>query len=116
MKAIEDELDSLVQQWSNGKRCQMCQAAMATETHHIGRKKTPLERYDLQNLMPVCHNCHTEIHNGHLNAYDKISLKQRVYIETMKNMSYKNFLIFELGMTEDEFLRDCKRRFKELVK
>ena len=116
MKSIKKELDELVQGLSKGKVCQMCEAFPATEIHHIGRKKTPLERYDLQNLMPVCHNCHTEIHNGHLNAYDKIPLKQRVYIEMMKNMSYKNFLIFELGMSEDEFLRDCKKRLKELVK
>ena len=114
MKPIEKELDRLVQELSKGKVCQMCEAFPATEIHHIGRKKTPLERYDPMNLMPVCHNCHTEIHNGHLNAYDKIPLKQRVYIEMIKNMSYKNFLIFELGMSEDEFLRDCKKRLKEL--
>lgn len=114
MKAIEKELDQLVQQLSEGKKCQMCDA-MATEVHHIGRKKTPLERYDLQNLMPVCHECHTKLHSGHMNAYDKIPLKQRMYIETMKNMSYKNFLIFELGMSEDEFLKDCRKRLKGLL-
>lgn len=113
MKAIEKELDRLVQEFSQNKRCQVCHKP-AVATHHIIGRANPMTRYDPINLMPVCLDCHRDIHDGKINQWDYVDALKQEYLMEMRNASYKDFLIFVARQTEDEYFRDCKERLKKL--
>lgn len=113
MKEIEKELDRLVQRLSNGRRCCVC-GGMATETHHIIGKQTPLQRYDLVNFAYVCRDCHRDIHDKGVKV--PIFAVQKDYLESLRNKSYKDFLTFEVKMSETEYLKWCKNIFTNLLR
>ena len=116
MKAIEKELDRLVQGLCKNHRCHVCGVRPATAIHHIIGRANKMLRYDIVNLLPVCNECHRDIHDKGLDVSAYLHKGRWQYLQEVKNQSYKEILTFELCMTEDEFLRDCKRRLKELVK
>lgn len=109
MKAIEKELDRIVQQLHKNQRCHVCGVKSAEAIHHIIGRANPMLRYDLINLLPVCCECHRKIHDEGLNAFRFISKEQGQYLKQVQNESYKDFLIFEMQMTEDEYLKKCKK-------
>ncbi|MGJ3239423.1 MAG: HNH endonuclease signature motif containing protein [Anaerolineae bacterium] len=42
--------------------CQVCQTTKATEVHHVCYP--PWGEFDvIENLLPICHNCHSVIHD-----------------------------------------------------
>ena len=114
MKAIEKELDKLVQGLCKNQRCHICGVRRATAVHHIIGRANKMLRYDPVNLLPVCNDCHSQIHDKGLEVSAIIPKEQWRYLQQIKNQSYKDVLTFELGMSEDEFLRDCKKRLREL--
>ena len=114
MKPIIKELDRLIQELSHNKRCQIC-GMPAQCTHHIVRRDDMMARYDLTNLLFVCQHCHDEIHNGHINEYDYLSEERKEFLTELKKMSYKDFLIFVAQQTEDEYLKELKKRLKEVL-
>lgn len=114
MKPIEKELDRLVQGLCKNQRCHICGVRQAAAVHHIIGRANKMLRYDLVNLLPVCNDCHRDIHDRGLDVFAYLHLGRWQYLQEIKNQSYKETLIFELGMSEDEFLRDCKKRLKEL--
>lgn len=116
MKAIEKELDRLVQELHKNQRCHICRFKDATEIHHIIGRRNKLLRYDLVNLLPVCHEHHIMIHDKGLNVEDFIHKEQWQYLQQIKNKSYKDILTFELGMTEEEYLKQCKKTLKRVMK
>lgn len=115
MKAIEKELDRLVQELCKNHRCHVCGARKATAVHHIIGRANKLLRYDFSNLLPVCDDCHRQIHDKGLDVSAYMHKERWLYLQRVKNLSYKDLLTFELGMTEDEFLRYCRKTLRELV-
>lgn len=119
MKAIEKELDRMVQELHKNQRCWICakrgKYKKADCIHHIIRRKNPMTRYDIINLMPVCYDCHREIHDKGLDEYQFLGELQAKYLKSIKNKSYKDFLIFEMQMTENEYLKFCKKRLKDEI-
>jgi hypothetical protein len=115
MKAIEKELDRLVQQLHKGQICRVCKKEDAIAMHHIIGRANPMLRYDLINLLPVCFDCHGMIHDEGLDAFRFISKEQVQYLKQVQNESYKDFLIFEVQMTEDEYLKQCRKTLKSLL-
>jgi 5-methylcytosine-specific restriction endonuclease McrA len=115
MKAIEKELDRMVQELHKNQRCHICGAYSATEIHHIISRKDKMLRYDISNLLPVCHSCHMKIHDKGLDEYQFLGELQAKYLKSIKNKSYKDFLIFEMQMTENEYLKFCKKRLKDEI-
>ena len=115
MKAIEKELDRMVQELHKNQRCHICGAYSATEIHHIISRKDKMLRYDITNLLPVCHTCHMKIHDKGLNVFEYIPKEQAQYLMQVKNESYKDFLTFEMQMTEDEWLKQCKETLKRVM-
>ena len=102
--AIENELDKLVQELSHGKRCYICNRP-AFCMHHLIRRDDQMLRYEEINLMPVCKECHDEIHRGHIDEFRYLPAKRIDELMRLKRMSYKNYLIFDLGMTEGEYFK-----------
>ena len=107
MKAIEKELDRLVQMMHLGRRCGIC-GCNAEAIHHIVGRANPLLRYDPLNLLPVCTFCHRRIHDAGLDVSEFISNTRWEYLQDAKNKSYKDFLTFKVQMSEEEFLKKCK--------
>ena len=70
-------------------------------------------RYDPVNLMPVCQKCHDDIHTGHINEYNYMTDEEIEFLNDLKKMSYKNFLIFIAQQTETEYLKELKKRWKK---
>ena len=110
MKPIEKELDRLVQQLRINQRCHIC-GAKATEIHHIIGRKNYVLRYDLPNLLPVCQQCHSDIHDKGLSVESYVPSEIWQYLQENKNKSYKDFLLF-CGMTEDEYFTECRKVLK----
>lgn len=116
MKEIEKELDRLVQELHKNQRCHICRFADATAIHHIIGRRNKLLRYDLVNLLPVCYSCHSKIHDMGLDVSQFIPSKQWQYLQQIKNKSYKDILTFELGMTEEEYLKQCRQTLKRVMR
>lgn len=114
MKAIQKELDKLVQMLCIDHGCHIC-ARKAEAVHHIIGRANPLLRYSIVNLLPVCYDCHRKIHDEGLDVSKYIHPHQWEYLQRIKNKSYKDVLTFELGMSENEFLKDCRSRLRSLV-
>ena len=113
-KAITKELDKLVQGLSKNQRCHVCGLRNATEVHHIITRGNDLLRYDPANLLPICGDCHKAIHDRGLDVSAYLRKDRWNYLQRTKNQSYKNMLTFELGMSEDEYFRWCKKTLKDL--
>lgn len=113
MKPIEKELDYLVQQFCENRRCQICGIHKAEAIHHIIGRANKVLRYDFINLLPVCNACHRKIHDEGLDISKYITPTRWQYLQQVKNKSYRDLLIFEYGMTEDEFLKSSKAQLKE---
>lgn len=47
---------------NKGEECQECGVTVDIEVHHIDG-----DRFNsaLENLLPLCHDCHMKVHNGH---------------------------------------------------
>jgi hypothetical protein len=118
MKAIEKELDRLVQEVSHNQYCRICAKKdnilkTAEATHHIVGRANKMLRYDIINLMPVCYEHHKQIHDGKINQWDYIDEVIAEYLRKVKNASYKDFLLKIAHQTDDEYLRDCRNRLKK---
>jgi hypothetical protein len=115
VKAIEKELDRLVQQLCANHRCHVCGCRQATAIHHIIGRANKILRYSPINLLPVCDECHRDIHDKNLDVSSYMHKDRWLYLQKVKNLSYKDILTFELGMSEDEFLQDRKKMLKKML-
>ena len=113
MKAIEKELDRLVQESSKNHKCAIC-GRKADCFHHIIGRANPMTRYDDVNLLPVCFFCHRLIHDGKINEWDYLTPNRKELLIELRKMSYKDFLIFVVKQTETEYLRDLKKIYSHI--
>lgn len=111
MKQIEKVLDTLIQLESKNHRCKVC-GRKADCYHHLIGRANPMTRYDKVNLLPVCYDCHRDIHDGKVNDWDYVSAERQELLRELQRMSYKNFLIFVAHQTETEYLKDLKELWK----
>jgi len=120
LKAIEKELDKLVQTVCHKQYCRICAKKdgvlrTAEATHHIIGRANKMLRYDIINLMPVCLEHHRQIHDGKINQWDYIDTDIAEYLREVKNASYKDFLIKIANQTNDEYLKECRDVLKKYV-
>lgn len=115
MKPIEKELDRMVQELHKNQRCHICGVKSAEAIHHIIGRANKMLRYDITNLLPVCNECHRKIHDKGLNVYQYIPKHQAQYLEQVRNESYRDFLTFEMEMTDDDYLKYCKKTLKNVM-
>ena len=114
MKAIEKQLDKLVQIASLNKKCAVCGKPAECYHHLIGRAN-PMTRYDPINLLPVCYDCHRDIHDGKVNDWNYIEADRKELLSELKRMSYKDFLIFIAKQTETEYFKTLKTQWKNRI-
>lgn len=84
--------------------------------HHVVGRSNMLLRYDVQNLIPLCAKCHSEIHDkGMYNrGADFLTTERKNYLLSMKNVSFKDYLL-QHGLTQDEFFEIKKRELLESI-
>ena len=116
MKTIERQLDKLVQLESLNHNCVVCKKKKITKKaecyHHLIGRANPMTRYDPINLLPVCYDCHMDIHQGKVNDWDYVDKDREECLRELQRMSYKDFLIFVAKKTETEYLRELKEIWK----
>lgn len=114
---MEEYLDKLYPKLSINKKCinPNCDNT-ATAQHHIVSRSNMLLRYDVQNLIPLCANCHAEIHDkGMYNrGMDFIDEDRKNYLLSMKYVVFKDYLL-QHGITQDEFFEIKKRELLEAI-
>lgn len=110
----EDTLDRLYPKLSKGRICAICGFSPATEMHHIVRRDNLVLRWDYQNLMPLCHRCHTLVTDGKVRADSYIPSTQRSYLAKMKYKNIRDYLL-EHALTRDEFLELKRKELNEKI-
>ena len=70
-------------------KCLLCGNPTQVAHHHCHKSKSLILRYDLKNLIPLCHSCHLKLHFNESFWASKIvqikGLKWFKYIEKKKN-------------------------------
>lgn len=112
---MEKELDRLVQALADTQYCHICAKRhkglrKAEAIHHIIGRANKMLRYEIANLLPVCYDCHRAIHDGKIKQEDYINPVIWRWLNQVKNQSYKDYLLFEMGgITKQEHLKRCKQ-------
>lgn len=111
MTPLEQKLDRLYPKLRIGRKCAnpACNH-QAAHMHHIVRRSVDLLRYDVKNLLPLCEECHRQIHDEGLynRGMDFVDEPRRAYLLYMKNIDFKQFLL-ELNITKDDFFAQKER-------
>lgn len=92
-------------------RCHFC-GRKTTEIHHIRGRQNLLLRYDLHNLMPLCHDCHSQVHLKNLDLY--ISVFRMEYLNKMSRIQFQDYLLSH-DLTRDEFFKLKEKELKEAI-
>ena len=66
--------------------CKYC-GSQADCLHHLIGRRHLATRWDYDNSVPVCQNCHNDIHQGHI--YPEITYK--LYQKSEKVVKYQDF-------------------------
>lgn len=111
-KKYEDKLDRLYPQLGHNKRCACC-GASAEHIHHIIPRANKLLRWDVNNLLPLCSKCHQRIHEHKQQLI--LSPKRREYLEYMKNVDFKDFLLAN-NLTKEDFYKLKEKELNEAIK
>lgn len=104
-------LDTLYPKLARGKRCYFCGRG-ATEIHHIRGRSNILLRYDLNNLLPICRDCHEQIHRKNIDLY--ISVFRMDYLNTMSRVLFQDYLLSH-DLTREEFFKLKMKELKEAI-
>ncbi len=111
MTPIEEKLDRLYPKLRVGRKCANPNCSRdAVHVHHIVRRNVDLLRYDVNNLLPLCEECHRKIHDeGMFNrGLDFVDEAKRQYLMRLKNVDFKQYLL-ELNITKDDFFAAKER-------
>lgn len=79
-KVTIDKADRALQDWFRatykGKKCEVCNAPFQVMHHHNEKSKSNAGRYDHDNLIFLCHKCHSKITFGDNNIVATYSQKR----------------------------------------
>lgn len=74
---------------AKGEECTICESTRDIEVHHVDGN--PVNN-DLENLIPVCGNCHKDIHNGELRSwYEKLGASSHFSLTESQNEEMAKF-------------------------
>ena len=90
-------------------RCLFC-GRPSSEIHHIVHRNNLLLRFDLNNLIPLCHDCHSLVHLKNLELY--LPPARWLYLEQMKQIQFQDYLIAH-NLTREEFFKQKEKELKE---
>lgn len=65
LKSLRDKADALLTPLckKHSPNCESCGKETQVGHHWIEKSRSSFLRYDLRNLIPLCHSCHAKIHN-----------------------------------------------------
>lgn len=106
-----DKLDRLYPKLSHGQRCYFCKRP-AVHIHHIRPRANLLLRYDLQNLLPLCADCHELAHQKNMDLY--ISIFRMDYLNKMSRIQFQDYLLAN-DLTREEFFKLKEKELKEAI-
>lgn len=107
------KLDALYPKLSIGRRCHFC-GKKAEQQHHIRSRSNLLLRYDLNNLLPICNDCHRYIHDKSLNLDLYISVFRMEYLNKMSQIQFQDWLL-KHGLTREDFFKQKEQELKEAI-
>ena len=110
MKAIEKELDRLVQIWSCNQRSYIS-GKPAECGHHFIHRSCRLLRWDINNIIPLTLEEHALHHAGLLKIKINNPFREQ-YLSNMKNEHIKDYLL-QNGLTGSEWLKQKKKFWEE---
>lgn len=122
MTNAEKELDRLVQRLADHQYCRACAKIsgirkQAECVHHAITRANMMLRYEIANLYPLCLECHRKVHDGQIDQKDFIDPTVWEWLNKVKNQSYKDYLLHELGgITKQEHLKQCKKTIQNYSK
>lgn len=108
----EQKLDRLYPKFGSNKRCAVC-GRPAEHVHHIIPRANILLRWDINNLIPLCFGCHRMIHDRKQKLV--LSPTRREYLERMKNVEFKDYLLAN-SLTREDFFEEKYNQLKEAIK
>lgn len=84
---IQEDADEILQKLVVKKypKCECCGQPVSCGHHFIEKSKSNILRYDLKNIIPVCHGCHTKFHNKFGFSY----LSYQIIADTIKRRGKK---------------------------
>lgn len=94
-------------------KCYLCGRA-ASSIHHIVPRANLLLRYDLNNLVSICDDCHRLIHDKGFDLANYISPTRWLYLEQMKNIQLQDYLLAH-NLTREEFFKLKEKELKEAI-
>ena len=95
------KLDRLYPKLRHNKPCFLC-GRQSTEIHHIIHRDNMILRYDLKNLIPLCSECHHNLHDRNIEIY--IPVFRMEYLNTLKNTQFQDYLL-QRNLTKKEFFK-----------
>lgn len=111
---MRDKLDRLYPKLVIGRKCFFC-GKPAENMHHIIPRANILLRWDLDNLLPVCYNCHQALHNAPHDIRLYIGLVRQAYLDEMKNIKFQDYLRVH-NLTREEFYKLKEFELKGAIK
>lgn len=108
------KLDKLYPKLSRGRKCYFC-GKPSENIHHIIPRSNTLLRYDLENLLPVCYNCHQALHNHSCDIALYIGLSRYAYLEEMSKVNFKDYLLNN-NLTKEEFFKLKEKELRGAIR
>lgn len=105
------KLDKVYPLLRKNKRCHFC-GKPATEIHHIRGRSNLLLRYDLNNLLPLCRDCHSLVHLKNIDLY--ISMFRMDYLNKMSRIQFQDYLLSH-DLTREDFFKLKLKELKEAI-
>lgn len=107
-----ERLDRLYPQLRNRwTRCHFC-GRPTQQIHHIRGRRNLLLRYDINNLIPLCADCHSLVHLKNLDLY--IPVWRMEYLNKMGRVQFQDYLL-KNGLTREEFFKQQEITLKEYI-
>lgn len=111
---MREKLDRLYPQLVKGRKCYFC-GKPAENMHHIIPRSNILLRWDLENLLPVCYNCHRALHDNPYDIRLYLGLVRTAYLDEMKNINFQDYLRIH-NLTREEFYKKKEFELKGAIK
>lgn len=112
---IRDKLDRLYPKLSIGRKCVVC-GKNAQNQHHIIPRNNELLRYNPRNLLSLCYDCHSKLHDKGLwsHGLDLVDEDTQKYLLEMRSITFKDYLL-QHNLTKEEFFEQQERELKNLI-
>lgn len=108
---LEEENDRLVQIWATRQKSYVSRRP-AQCGHHYYSRWHGLLRWDLENIIPLTYEEHTNHHAGKLPL--ELPEPRKSYLESLRRKDFKDYLL-ENNLTKIEFAKVCNEKLKEKI-